>query len=399
VLFCVPPAAKCFTMNQPEMCERFLSHFGVACEVVTRAPGRVNLIGEHTDYNDGFVLPIATEQETWVAGARRGDGFAQVYSAGLDDQQSWALDDWRAEEFPHWTSYVAGVASLLRQRGARLEGFDLLIQSNVLPGGGLSSSAALEVATALALSRIAGEPLEAAELVDLCRTAEHDFAQVPCGVMDQFTSVMAEAGHALLLDCRTRKHEQIPLELSEHLLVVVDSGVRHELAGGEYARRQQECRQAVEYFRQHDPQVTALRDVSVAMVRAHAAKMDPVIKARSMHVVSENERTLAAADALRVGDLRAFGRLMTKSHRSLREDYEVSCDELDRLVEIISDVSGVLGVRMTGGGFGGCVVALARTDSVPLIEHATRGEYDVARPQAARLVRTRPNRGASVELG
>jgi galactokinase len=291
------------------------------------------------------------------------------------------------------------VAALLRQRGARLAGFNLFIRSTVPPGGGLSSSAALEVATALALARVAGAQLPETELIDLCRRAEHEFAGVPCGLMDQSVSLSARAGTAFLLDCRKREHEHIPCELRGHTLLVVDSRVRHELAAGEYARRQQECRQAVEYFRRLDPDVGALRDVKLATVQAHASRMEPLAAARSMHVVSENERTLAAAAALRVAALREFGRLMTESHSSLRDDYEVSCAELDQLVQIVSDVQGVLGARMTGGGFGGCIVALASEECVPLVEQAVRRHYDEGRAEPARLLRTRPSRGASVEVG
>lgn len=386
-------------MNPAEMRDRFTDRFQTPCCVVTRAPGRVNLIGEHTDYNDGFVLPIATEQDTWVAGAARRDGVVRVFSSEFDDEQAWPVDGWEAGRFPRWTSYIAGVAWLLRQRGARLEGCDLLIRSDVPPGGGLSSSAALETATALALTHIAGEPLEARELIDLCRRAEHDFAGVPCGLMDQTVSLAAKPGTALLLDCRTRDYQHIPLQLDRQVLVVVDSGVRHELAASEYARRQQECRQAVEYFRQLDPRVEALRDVSLDTVRAHASQMDPLAAARAVHVASENRRTLAAGDVLREGKLGEFGRLMLESHRSLRDDFEVSCRELDQLVDIVSSVQGVLGARMTGGGFGGCIVALALQASVPLIEQAVRDDYDACRTQPARLLRTRPSRGASIEFG
>ncbi|MBU0638263.1 MAG: galactokinase [Planctomycetes bacterium] len=385
-------------MNVSELRDRFSARFQRTCAVVARAPGRVNLIGEHTDYNDGFVLPIATEQETWVAVAPRKDHAVRAYSTEFDDQRTWPIDGWLADDFPHWTAYVAGVAALLRQRDARLNGFDLLIRSDVPPGGGLSSSAALENAAALALSEMAGISLQPNELIDLSRRAEHDFAGVPCGLMDQSVSLLAEPGCAFLLDCRSREFQHIPCDLGEHVFVVIDSGVRHKLATSEYARRQQECRQAVEYFRRRDTQVRALRDVSLDAVRAHIEQMDPLPARRARHVVSENERTLAAAAALRAADLTQFGRLMIESHRSLRDDYQVSSQELDQLVEIITAVDGVLGARMTGGGFGGCVVALTREASVGRIEQAVRADYDSPPGKAARLHRTHPSRGASVEV-
>jgi galactokinase len=386
-------------MNQSEMRDRFSARFGSECQTVARAPGRVNLIGEHTDYNDGFVLPIASEQDVWTAAAARNDGMARVFSTELGDEQTWPVDGWRAAGFPHWTSYVAGVASLLRARGARLEGFDLLISGDVPLGGGLSSSAALEVASALALARIANQPIEARELVDLCRQAEHDFARVPCGLMDQSIALLAKAGTALLLDCRSRDCRHIPFELERHVIVVVDSGVRHELAASEYAHRQHECREATEYFRRLNPEVKALRDVSLDMLRDHASGMDSIAAARARHVLSENERTLAAAEALHAGDLAEFGRLMHESHRSLRDDYEVSCHELDQLVRIVSSVEGVVGARMTGGGFGGCIVALVLETAVARVEQAIHAEYEGGAAGPVRALRTRASRGASVEFG
>jgi len=385
-------------MNAKELSERFAARFNRRCAVVARAPGRVNLIGEHTDYNDGFVLPIATEQETWVAGAPRADGRLRVFSSEVNDEQTWPVADWRRADFPHWTSYVAGVACLLQARSARQQGFDLLIRSDVPPGGGLSSSAALEIATALALTRLMNVALEAHEMIDLCRRAEHEFARVPCGLMDQSVSLCARAGTAYLLDCRSRQAEYVPCELGDHVFVLVDSGVRHELAASEYARRQAECRQAVECFHRLDESVRALRDVSMEALQARAHLLEPLPAARARHVVSENARTLAAAEALRAGDLPRLGRLMTESHSSLRDDYQVSCPELDRLVEIVSGVEGVLGARMTGGGFGGCIVALARAASVTAIADAVRRRYDCCAPTAARVLRTRPGSGASVEL-
>jgi galactokinase len=385
-------------MDRRTISEAFSAHFGHTCEAVARAPGRVNLIGEHTDYNDGYVLPIALEFCTWVGCARRQDGVAHVVALDLSDEQAWPLDDWNAEDRPHWTSYVAGVANLLRTRGAPLDGFDLLIRSQVPVGGGLSSSAALEVATALALTSITGAYLAPTELADLCREAEHTFAGVPCGIMDQYVSVLGRADTALLLDCRSRTHEHIPFVLDRHVVMIVDSGVRHELAGGEYARRQAECRRAVEHFRIHDAQVRALRDVSAETVREHASRMEPLAAARSRHVTTEIQRTLAAGQALRHGDLAELGRLMSASHRSLRDDYQVSCPELDRLVEILCGLDGMLGARLTGGGFGGCVVAIARQESVAPIEHALRARYDPTVSTPARLMLTRPGPGAALEL-
>ncbi len=406
-------------MPLPALLDQFSRRFGRPAEIAARAPGRVNLIGEHTDYNDGFVLPIALEQCTWVAAAGREDGQATAESLVLGERVSWPLDDeadgpihvvgidtprpdgesplqQRIAALPAWGRYVAGVAALLRRRGARLSGFDLLIHSDVPLGSGLSSSAALEVATALALADRAGEPLASTELADLCRAAEHEFAGVPCGIMDQYASLFARQDCALLLDCRSRQIEQIRCELAGHALIVVDSGVRHALASTEYARRQQECAAAVRYFQQLNPAVTALRDVSSDGVRSHASQMDPLLAARALHVVAENERTLAAAEALRRGDLPAMGRLMSESHGSLRDQYEVSCAEVDQLVELIGSQPGVLGARMTGGGFGGAVIALVRDSAGQRLAAVLRERYQRPDGRPTEPLAVRPGAGASL---
>jgi len=384
--------------RRPPLREVFEQRFGRPCAVVARAPGRVNLIGEHTDYNDGFVLPMALEQCTWVAAGPRADGRLRAVTLDLDAEQTWPVDDWRAEQSPAWTSYVAGVAGLLRRRGVPLSGADVLIRSDVPVGGGLSSSAALEVATALALTGLARTTLAPVELADLCRAAEHQFARVPCGIMDQYVSVLAQADCAFLLDCRQRTWEHIPLRLGEHVVLVVNSGVRHELAAGEYAARQEQCRRAVAFFRGVDPAVRALRDVNEETVRQHAVHLEPKILARARHVTAENARTLAAAEALRRGDLAEFGRLMSASHVSLRDDYEVSCRELDRLVDVVSAVPGVLGARMTGGGFGGCIVSIAHHASVAEIQAAVQQQYDAAGDGPASILLTRPGPGAALDF-
>lgn len=378
-----------------QLSDTFNARFQRPCAAIARAPGRVNLIGEHTDYNDGFVLPMALEQNIWVAAAARDDGLAHAVTLDLPSEKTWPIDAGQTADGTEWTSYIAGVAALLRQRGARIGGFDLLIQSDVPIGGGLASSAALEVATALALSALANVTFPEVELADLCRAAEHQFASVPCGIMDQYVSVLARAECALLLDCRTRTWEHIPLTLGEHTLLVVNSGVRHKLAAGEYALRQQQCRQAVEYLQHGNPAIRALRDVAPQTLQQDATEMGALIAARARHVITENGRTLAAARALRHGDLAELGRLMSASHVSLRDDYAVSCRELDALVEIVGGVPGVLGARLTGGGFGGCIVALAHRAVLGPIEAAIRENYDAKGDGPARLLLSRPGPGAA----
>lgn len=359
-------------MDAESVAVLFERQFGRRATAIARAPGRVNLIGEHTDYNDGFVLPLAIRQSAWVAVAARSDALARVHSREFGAARAWTLGEWSAGQPPDWSRYVAGVAELLRRRGARLPGFDLLVASDLPPGGGLSSSAALEVAAALALAGLSGEPLEAQELIDLCGRAEREFAGVPCGLMDQSASLLGRAGSALLIDCRARRVEPIPLGLDGHELIVIDSGVRHELAGGAYAQRQRECQAAVAYFQKLQPGLRALRDLSSATIRAHALQLDPVAAARALHVCTENERVLAAVEALRRGSLATVGALLCESHASLRDDFEASCPEIDRIVEIVARVPGVLGARLTGGGFGGCAIALARESTAGACASALR---------------------------
>jgi galactokinase len=385
-------------LHQPprDLPEQFAQRFGRPCTVLARAPGRVNLIGEHTDYNDGFVLPMALERNTWVAGAPRRDGQVRVYARELDSSALWTIGAWRDAGQPDWTAYVAGVADKLTTADGRRPGYDLLIASDVPVGGGLSSSAALEVATAQAVSHLAGQPLAGRALADLCRAVEHEYACVPCGIMDQYVSVLAQAEHAFLLDCRARTWEHIPLALGEHVMLIINSGVRHKLAAGEYAQRQQQCQEAVACFRRLDARVTALRDVTPDQVAAHAAQLGPIVAARARHVTTENQRTVAAGSALRHGDLPTLGRLMNGSHESLRDDYQVSCRELDLLVEIARSVPGVLGARMTGGGFGGCIVALVPRAAVPIIEAAVRTRYDAAGYGPAHALLSQAGPGAAL---
>jgi galactokinase len=341
-----------------------------------RAPGRVNLIGEHTDYNAGFVMPAAIQFCTIVAIAARHDRRLRVCSTNFNESFDEPLPEASAVAPPrgqsaHWKDYVLGVAWVLQQHGLELRGADLLIHGDIPLGSGLSSSAALEVAVALALSTTAGAPLlDKVTLAKLCQRAENDYVGTRCGIMDQFASVCGRAGHALLIDCRSLEHEVLPLnqqaaESPATQLVICNTLVRHQLAGGEYNRRREECEQGVRTMARFAPGIEALRDVSPALLHCHEADLGAILYRRCRHVVSENRRVGAAAVALINADLVGFGQLMWESHDSLRDDYEVSCDELDLMVRLAASIDGVYGARMTGGGFGGCTVNLVRTDAVP----------------------------------
>jgi len=386
-------------MNEAAVRALFEEAFGAPCTAVARAPGRVNLIGEHTDYNDGFVLPIAIDRATWIAARLREDGVARAVSRQIDARSEWRLDAWDRATAPAWTRYVHGVAALLRERGLNLPGFDLLVWSDVPIGGGLSSSAALELSTALALAALRGESLAPRALIDLARAAEHRFAEVPCGIMDQTASALATAGAALLLDCRTREIEHVPCELPDHTILIINSGVHHELASGEYAARQADCRRAVAALARRIPGLASLRDVTAAQLQREGAVLDGVARCRGRHVVGEIERTRAAADALRAGRLLEFGDLMLASHASLRDDYEVSCAELDLIVALLRPLDGVVGVRMTGGGFGGCAVAIVRQGAVRAVEERLRSHYDAPPQRRCEVLRTVASGGATLISG
>ena len=330
---------------------------------IFRAPGRVNLIGEHTDYNDGFVMPAAIEFSTWVAGAGRPDRVLGIYSENFGDFREFPLDDTAPQRLNHWTDYVRGVAITLERAGYRLRGTNLLIRGAVPIGGGLSSSAAVEVASAFALLGVAGRTLDRAQIAKLAQRAENEFVGMWCGIMDQFICCHAMAGHALMLDCRSLEFQMAPLPAGVRM-VVGNTMVRHELAGGEYNRRRADCQEGVRHMTRILPQIHALRDVTLAELEHYGRDLPDSIFRRCRHVITENTRVEQAANSLKHGNLAAFGRLMAESHASLRDDYEVSCKELDTMVEIAVRQPGVIGSRMTGGGFGGCTINLVREDHV-----------------------------------
>jgi galactokinase len=357
-----------------ELRAEFTRRFGAEPQVF-RAPGRVNLIGEHTDYNAGFVMPAAIRFYTSVAVAPRSDRRLRVHSANFAETRELPLPEPRAAEArsgrgAHWIDYVCGVAWALQEQGIPLQGADMLIHGDVPLGAGLSSSAALEVAAGLALASIAGQPIEGLRLARICQRAENEYVGMRCGIMDQFASVFGRAGHALMLDCRTLEHRLLPLQWRSDdpdqsaQLVICNTMVRHGLAGSEYNRRREQCELGVRGLSREIPGIEALRDVTSDMLRANRSALDPLIYRRCRHVITENARVVAAAHALGQADLAGFGRLMRESHDSLRDDYEVSCDELDLMVRLAGSIDGVYGARMTGGGFGGCTVNLVRAANV-----------------------------------
>ena len=341
--------------------QQFQNRFGVRPQIF-RAPGRVNLIGEHTDYNDGFVMPVAIDFSTWVAVSEREDRALHIYSEQFDQGIELPLDGLAGPPRKHWSDFVRGVAAVLEARGVRLSGANLVVNGQVPMGAGLSSSASLEVASAIALLSISHANLPSLDLVKICQRAEHEYVGTRCGIMDQFIAVFGRSAHALKLDCRSLDYEVLPIPTGVRL-VICNSMVKHELAAGEYNRRRADCEAGVRILQQYLPKVRALRDVGIAELEKYRQQLPDVVYRRCRHVVSEDDRVLTAANALSAGDLPRFGQLMYQSHRSLRDDYEVSCRELDLLVEIASECEGVYGSRMTGGGFGGCTVALIHAEA------------------------------------
>lgn len=341
-----------------------------------RAPGRVNLIGEHTDYNGGFVLPMAIDRETLVAAAPRADRRVVAHSLNFGESAEFHLDEPGERRRGIWLDYVEGVARALESRGVLLGGAELLILSDVPTGAGLSSSAALEVSAGLALVSVSGREIDRVELALAGQQAEHTYVGTMCGIMDQFVASLGRAGHALLIDCRTLEAEPVPLDTSEAAVCIFDTGVKHELASSAYNDRRAECERGVELLREVLPGVEQLRDVSVEEFRRHEKILPEPVRSRCRHVVTENARTLAAAEALKAGDMKQVGRLMYAGHDSLRRDYEVSCDELDHLVVIAESHAAVAwGARMTGGGFGGSTVNLVRRDGLEEFQRAVEREY------------------------
>jgi len=360
------------------------------------APGRVNLIGEHTDYNDGFVLPMAIGYYTVMAAARPVDNrnFITLRSTLEKDSVTIGLSAPVRPGPPKWGNYPRGVVAGFLARGFNPGNLDVLLHSTVPLGSGLSSSAALEVCTATLLEAVTGKTLDPVEKALLCQQAEHDFAGVPCGIMDQFISVLGREGHLLLLDCRTRQTQLVPMTDPSVTLLVVNTNVKHELGSGEYGQRRAECELAAKIL-----DVPSLRDATPDLLEKAKRKMSEVVYRRARHVIGEIERTLHAAEGIRQSNWPGVGNLMYASHTSLRDDYAVSCLELDAVVEIAEDIGyrgGVYGCRMTGGGFGGCCVALVKTTAVDSITKIIAAEYEAKTGIKATIFSSRPAAGATV---
>lgn len=343
--------------------------------VLYRAPGRINLIGEHTDYNDGFVMPAAIDREIIFALALSDDGTTVVHAGDVNETATIDLDRIERRETGGWINYLLGVLAGIRARGLTVAPFKCYFSGNIPVGSGLSSSAALECGFVCGLNDLQGLGIPRIDMIHLAQWAEHNYAGVMCGIMDQFSSMMGKKDHAIMLDCRSLEFRHFPLILNDYEVILFDSNVKHALASSEYNTRRAECEEGVRILQSRDPAIRSLRDVPAETVTQYKTLLPPKVFDRVRYVTGEIERVQAAALDLEKGDLRAFGARMTETHRGLKELYEVSCAELDFLVDEAMGSRGVLGARMMGGGFGGCVIALVQTAAKQPIEKNLAAKY------------------------
>lgn len=380
--------------------EKFRQVFGTDPEIVTFAPGRVNLIGEHTDYNEGFVLPIAVDRYLCVAARGRDDKTVKVVAADLDDSDEFSLDNFDRDPQSNWRNYPRGVAWVIRQNGIELKGMDAVVASDIPIGAGLSSSAAIEVGFALTFLHFAKVDVPRPILAQWCQLAEHKFAGVQCGIMDQMIALLGKENHALLLDCRDLSHQLVPLPKGI-AFVVADTGVPRTLAASEYNIRRQQCEEAVQWLSKLlGKSVKSLRDVTVEDLGTVFYEMPEPIRRRARHVITENNRVLAFQQAMRELALRRAGSLLLASHASLRDDYEVSCRELDAMVKALISIEGVYGARLTGAGFGGACLAMVREDAIERVLEEAPRKYKAALGNSSpepTLFAVRPSDGATVQ--
>ncbi|WP_114778445.1 galactokinase [Botryobacter ruber] len=344
--------------------------------IVVRAPGRVNLIGEHTDYNNGFVLPAAINKEIYFAIAPNRLHVCRVHAYNENQTDAFFLKQRISRSSRSWENYIKGVVAQFLKAGHEIEGFDLVFGGNVPIGAGLSSSAAVECGLAFALNHIFELGVEKFELVKMAQKAEHEYAGVKCGIMDQFASMFGEAGHVVKLDCRSLDYRHFSADLEDYRIVLCDTQVKHSLASSEYNTRRQECEAGVVILQKYYPQVKSLRDVTLQMLEQHKHEFEPVIHKRCLYVVSENNRVEEACHNLEQGDLQAFGEKMYLSHAGLQHDYEVSCPELDFLVDQTRNDDSVLGARMMGGGFGGCTINIVKLDELENFSRRIEAAYE-----------------------
>lgn len=385
---------------QPLM-DAFSKQFGNQPQLLVRAPGRVNLIGEHTDYNEGFVFPAAIDREMMLAASMKDSDQVQVFSLDYGEFDSFDLNNLSHSETHPWSNYLRAVLDILQKAGHKLRGFDAVLSGNVPQGAGLSSSAAFEVAVATMCNTFFNLGISKKDIALLSQKAENQFIGVQCGIMDQFISALGDEDSALMIDCKTLDFKVVPLKLSHqgYSIVITNSGVRRGLVDSEYNARRQECSEGVRALSGLTGRVmNSLRDVSIANLEEHGDALPDKVRRRSRHVVTENQRVLDAVKALEAGDIKQFGKLMNESHESMRDDFEISCAEINRLVELSQAFEGVAGARLTGAGFGGCTVAIVENKQVENFKQVVIPKYENETGRTAEVYVCTATAGAESEV-
>ena len=365
---------------------------------IIRAPGRVNLIGEHTDYNDGFVLPIAIDKYTNMLVSKNSDGKIRLYDLKYKEMEEFDLKKIKPTQQKKWSNYQRGIAKVLFDAGYKIGGMDVLIFGEIPEGAGLSSSASIEIATLLSFKELYDLEIKPIEVIEFARKAENDFAGVECGIMDQFTSLLSKEGNALFIDCRNLKYQYVPMSIQGYSFLVCNSMVKRKLAESSYNKRRKDCKYALRAFHKILPRIVSLRDISIDDFQRYGALLSKKSRKRIEHYVYENERVKQAVEVMKKENAKAFGELMYKSHKSLKELYEVSTEELDLLVKIGKEESGVLGARLTGAGFGGCVIYLVENSCVEKMKEKILDVYSKTTGLVPQFYEVVPSRGAYVSV-
>ena len=345
-----------------EVRSSFEQRFGVE-PIVIKAPGRINLIGEHTDYNNGFVLPAAVDQAIYLAIGKSGSSESTLVSLDMDQTFEFSINDFQPTKEKLWANYLMGVVAEIQKSGREVTGFNIVFSGDVPQGSGMSSSAALECGTCFALNELFDLSIPKVEMVKMSQKAEHNYAGVMCGIMDQFASMMGSADHALLLDCESLEYRHFPIELTDHIIVLCNSNVSHNLADSEYNIRRKQCEEGVSLLQKYFPEIKSLRDVSLEQLNAHQSELSDVVYKRCKYVIEENERVMSMTKAMEAGEIDALGEILTIAQEGMRSGYEISCPEIDFMADFANNREDVVGARMMGGGFGGCTINLVNKGS------------------------------------